>query len=57
MHVAEPDLALLREDPLSAGRTLVVTGHMSTDSIGINRVIRGLEEQGIEVTRTSGIVG
>jgi hypothetical protein len=29
---------------------------MPTDSIGINAVIRGLEERGIEVVRTSGVV-
>ena len=57
MHCAEDDLARLRDDPLSAGKTLVVTGHMSTDSIGINRVIAGLEQRRIAVTRTSGIVG
>jgi hypothetical protein len=57
MHIAEDDLRRLRDDPLSEGRALVVTGHMSTDSIGINRVIKGLEERGISVTRTSGIVG
>jgi hypothetical protein len=56
MHIPEEDLARLRDDPLSQGRTLVVTGHMSTDSIGINRVIAGLEEQGIAVTRTSGVI-
>jgi putative NIF3 family GTP cyclohydrolase 1 type 2 len=56
MHIAEDDLRRLRDDPLSEGRALVVTGHMSTDSIGINRVIKGLEERGISVTRTSGIV-
>jgi putative NIF3 family GTP cyclohydrolase 1 type 2 len=56
MHVPEEDLARLRDDPLAQGRTLVVTGHMSTDSIGINRVIAGLEEQGIAVTRTSGVI-
>jgi putative NIF3 family GTP cyclohydrolase 1 type 2 len=56
MHIAEDDLHRLRaEAPPDAN--LVVTGHMATDSIGINRVIAGLEEQGIEVTRTSGIVG
>jgi putative NIF3 family GTP cyclohydrolase 1 type 2 len=56
MHIAEDDLQKLRrEAPGNAG--LLVTGHMATDSIGINRVIAGLEEQGIEVTRTSGIVG
>jgi putative NIF3 family GTP cyclohydrolase 1 type 2 len=55
MHIEEGDLAQLRAsaDP---GNTLVITGHMTTDSIGINVVIRGLEEQGIEVVRTSGVV-
>ena len=56
MHIPEEDLAKLRDDPLAAGRTLVVTGHMSTDSIGINRVIAGLEEHGMAVTRTSGVI-
>lgn len=55
MHVGEDDLHKLRAET-PAGKNLVVTGHMATDSIGINRVIAGLEEQGIEVTRTSGIV-
>jgi putative NIF3 family GTP cyclohydrolase 1 type 2 len=55
MHIAEDDLQKLRaEAPTNA--SLVVTGHMATDSIGINRVIAGMEEQGIEVTRTSGIL-
>lgn len=57
MHIAEDDLARLRGDDAVRGKNLVITGHMSTDSIGINRVIAGLEEQGITVTRTSGIVG
>ncbi len=56
MHVAEDDLQRLAVDPISSGRAVVVTGHMATDSIGINVVIDGLEERGIAVTRTSGIV-
>jgi putative NIF3 family GTP cyclohydrolase 1 type 2 len=56
MHVAEDDLQRLRaEAPPTAN--LVITGHMATDSIGINAMIGGLEAQGIEVTRTSGIIG
>jgi len=55
MHCAEADVQRLRAEA-EPGKSLVVTGHMATDSIGINRVIAGLEEQGIEVTRTSGIV-
>ena len=56
MHIAEDDLHRLRADA-PANANLVVAGHMATDSIGINRVIAGLEEQGIAVTRTSGIIG
>lgn len=55
MHIDEGDLQRLRGDT-PEGRTLVVTGHMSTDSVGINAVIAGLEEHGIEVVRTSGVV-
>jgi putative NIF3 family GTP cyclohydrolase 1 type 2 len=56
MHVLDADLMRLREDPETQGHALVVTGHMATDSIGINRVIAGLQEQGIDVVRSSGVV-
>ncbi len=55
MHIAEDELQRLRgvaED----GDSLVVTGHMTTDSIGINALLTALEERGIEVVRTSGVV-
>jgi hypothetical protein len=55
MHIDEADLQQLRA-AAEPGSTLVITGHMTTDSIGINAVIRGLEERGIEVVRTSGVV-
>jgi hypothetical protein len=55
MHIAEDDLQKLRA-AVPPNACLLVTGHMATDSIGINRVIAGLEEQGVEVTRTSGII-
>jgi putative NIF3 family GTP cyclohydrolase 1 type 2 len=55
MHCAEDDLAKLRAHA-GPQQNLVVTGHMATDSIGINRVIAAMEERGISVTRTSGIV-
>jgi hypothetical protein len=55
MHIDEGDLRQLRAvaDPT---HTLVITGHMTSDSIGINAVIAGLEERGIEVVRTGGVV-
>lgn len=55
MHIAEPDLAAL-QDEVDRGKNLVITGHMAADSIGINLMIEGLEERGIEVTRTSGVI-
>jgi len=55
MHIAENDLLRLREEAPDNGN-LVATGHMATDSVGINAVIAGLEGMGIQVTRTSGIL-
>jgi putative NIF3 family GTP cyclohydrolase 1 type 2 len=55
MHIDEGDLQELR-DTAAVGDALVVTGHMATDSIGINLVIAALESRGIDVTRTSGIL-
>ncbi len=55
MHIAEDDLHKLRA-VAEPDDTLVVTGHMTTDSVGINAVIAGLEERGIEVVRTSGVI-
>jgi hypothetical protein len=55
MHIAEDDLARLR-DEVEHGQNLVVTGHMGTDSIGINQLIAALEQRGVEIVRTSGIV-
>jgi hypothetical protein len=55
MHINEDDLLRLR-GAADLDDTLVVTGHMTTDSIGINAVISGMEERGIEVVRTSGVV-
>ena len=55
MHIAEDDLHRLRA-AAEPGDTLVVTGHMTTDSIGINALITELEGRGIEVVRTSGVV-
>ena len=55
MHVGEGDLERLSAEA-APDDNLVVTGHMATDSIGINRVVSALEREGIEVTRTSGVI-
>jgi putative NIF3 family GTP cyclohydrolase 1 type 2 len=55
MHIPEEDIHKLRAEA-PANANLLITGHMATDSIGINRVIDGMEAEGIAVTRTSGII-
>ena len=55
MHVDERDLREL--DQLQRpGANLVITGHMPSDSIGMNRVISALEQQGVEVIAGSGVI-
>lgn len=56
MHIDEADFLRLRAE-LPADCNFVVTGHMPSDSIGINRLIWGLEDQGLACTRTGGIIG
>lgn len=55
MHCADADLVKLRAEA-GPQQSLVVTGHMATDSIGINHIIAAMEAREIEVVRTSGIV-
>lgn len=55
MHVAEADLRELEQLHLPHAN-LIITGHMPSDSIGINRVINALEEHGIEVIPGSGVI-
>jgi hypothetical protein len=56
MHIDEGDFLRLRAEA-APDWNFVVTGHMPSDSIGINRLIWGLEDRGLECTRTSGIIG
>lgn len=55
MHIDEGELQHLRT-VADEDDTLVITGHMTSDSIGINRVIGELEQRGVEVVRTSGVI-
>lgn len=55
MHIAEEELHRLRGEA-SPGNNLLVTGHMATDSVGINAVIAAMEREGMRVTRTSGVL-
>jgi len=55
MHIDERDLREL-EQLQSPQANLVITGHMPSDSIGMNRVIDALEDQGLEVIVGSGVI-
>jgi hypothetical protein len=39
-----------------AGANPVITGHMPSDSIGMNRVIDAVATQGLEVIAGSGVI-
>lgn len=54
MHFPEADLKEAREQKLAGN--LVVTGHMASDSIGINVYLDELERRGLEVIRAGGII-
>ena len=55
MHIDERDLREL-EQLQRPGANLVITGHMPSDSIGMNRVIAAIEEKGVEVIAGSGVI-
>jgi hypothetical protein len=55
MHIDDRDLQELEQLQLP-GANLVITGHMPSDSIGMNRVIDALEKQGLEVIAGSGVI-
>ena len=54
MHFPEGDLKEAREQKLAGN--LVITGHMASDSIGINVYLDELERRGLDVIRAGGIV-
>jgi len=56
IHVDAAHLKRLR-DEFGNSKNLVVTGHIASDSVGINAVIRRLEKAGLEVTAMGGVVG
>jgi len=57
IHVDPGHLARLQSEFGARGtKNLIVTGHVASDSIGINVLVRALREHGLEVTCVSGIV-
>lgn len=55
IHCLPPDITKLREE-YPQGKNLIVTGHIASDSVGINPFIAALRAKGIEVTAISGII-
>ncbi len=55
IHCAADEVARLRESSAGTGGNLIVSGHISSDMIGINRYVAAIEERGIEVVRMSGL--
>jgi hypothetical protein len=54
MHFADADLKEARQESLAG--SLIVTGHMASDSIGINFFLDELQRLGLSIVRTGGIV-
>jgi len=54
MHFPEADLREAREQKLTGN--LIITGHMASDSIGINVYLDELGRRGLEVIRAGGIL-
>ncbi len=54
IHLAPAEADALRNMEI-AGKNVVVSGHISSDMIGINAYVAELEKQGVEVIRMSGL--
>ena len=52
----DSDLKRLQQEYQGTMKNLIVTGHIASDSLGINPFINRLEECGLEVTPISGII-
>ncbi|MCL2571716.1 MAG: hypothetical protein FWE11_04875 [Defluviitaleaceae bacterium] len=53
MHIPEKDVKAVKEQKTG---NVIVAGHMSSDSVGLNAIAKKWAESGIEVTMMSGIV-
>jgi hypothetical protein len=52
IHIAPEEAQRLRNE---ASGNLIVSGHISSDLVGINPFVAKLEERGLEVVRMSGL--
>ncbi|MCL2862271.1 MAG: Nif3-like dinuclear metal center hexameric protein [Firmicutes bacterium] len=53
MHIPESDAKTLKEQNIG---NVIIAGHLSSDSIGINKIIREWEKHGVQTTIMSGVV-
>lgn len=56
IHVDAAQLRQLQKEFEDHGKNLVVTGHIASDSVGINVIIRRLRKEGLEVTAMGGVL-
>ncbi|MCL2007945.1 MAG: hypothetical protein FWG77_07645 [Treponema sp.] len=54
MHIPEKDAKIIKEQKIG---NVIIAGHMSSDSLGLNKIADKWREAGVEVTMMSGIVG
>lgn len=53
MHVPDDVVKAVKAQNIG---NIIVAGHMASDSIGINMVIKALEEKGLQVVRLAGVI-
>jgi len=56
IHIDPAHLRRLKDEFGAAGKNLVVTGHIASDSVGINVIIRRLRREGLAVEAMGGVV-
>jgi len=52
MHLAEES----KKEAEAANMNIIVTGHMSSDSLGMNLILDEFEKQGVEIVPCSGLI-
>lgn len=53
MHMPDDTIRAVKQQNIG---NVVVAGHMASDSVGINQVIKALEKQGLEFIRMAGVI-
>ncbi len=56
IHCSPQDSQRLYSEYQGKGKNLIISGHIASDSVGINLFITELEKRGLEVTRASGVI-